>query len=58
MYFCNNCKKHGALNETDSSQFYRKKTAPTVDVIYDKLKEIYSRSSYEFLYGRKTLKKI
>ena len=56
MYFCNNCKKHGALNETVHS-FYRKKTAPTVDVIYDKLKEIYSRSSYEFLYGPTTLKK-
>ena len=43
------------LNSRDHLQFLRKKTAPIVDVIYKKLKEISREMSYEFPYGRTIL---
>ena len=35
--------------------FYKNKTAPNIDVLYETLKEISNGTHYEFPYGRNTL---
>ena len=35
--------------------FYKKKTAPTIDALYEKLNEVSTGTNYEFPYGRTTL---